>query len=230
LQTGRRHLTYATNDTATDTDTRNTMLTRRRLLKTSVTALVAIAAVRAVPRAFAQGTDQAVAFIEQTAQELTAIVNGPDAIPQKQKALQGIIDKTVDVDGVGRFCLGRFWRVATPAQQQEYLDLFHRVLMINITGKVANYVGVKVAVGRAMPREGDVAVGSTVTRPGDEPTKVEWLVSSASGSPKIIDVIAEGTSLRLTQRSDYSSYLSHNNNNVQALIDALRQQATQQPS
>ncbi len=229
MQTRRRNLTYATNDTATDTDTRTAMLTRRRLLKTSAMALAAIAAPRVVPRAFAQGTDQAVAFIEQTAQQLTAIVNGSDPIPQKQKALQGIIDQTVDVDGVGRFCLGRFWRVATQAQQQEYLDLFHRVLMINITGKVASYQGVKVTVGRASPREGDTAVSSTISRPGDEPTKVEWLVSEASGSPKIIDVIAEGTSLRLTQRSDYSSYLAHNNNNVQALIDALRQQAKQQP-
>jgi phospholipid transport system substrate-binding protein len=43
---------------------------------------------------------------------------------------------------------------------------------------------------------------------------------------KIIDVIAEGTSLRLTQRSDYSSFLARNSNNVQALIDAMRQQAT----
>jgi phospholipid transport system substrate-binding protein len=57
---------------------------------------------------------------------------------------------------------------------------------------------------------------------------VNWLVSSSGGSFKIIDVIVEGTSLRLTQRSDYYSYLSHNNDNVQALIDALKQQAARQ--
>ena len=53
-------------------------------------------------------------------------------------------------------------------------------------------------------------------------------MSTQSGGLKIIDVIAEGTSLRLTQRSDYSSYLAHNNNSVQALINALKQQASQQ--
>jgi phospholipid transport system substrate-binding protein len=37
-------------------------------------------------------------------------------------------------------------------------------------------------------------------------------------------VVAEGTSLRLTQRSDYSSYLSHNGNNVDTLISAMRRQ------
>ena len=63
--------------------------------------------------------------------------------------------------------------------------------------------------------------------PGNPPAKVDWLVSAETGGPKIVDVIAEGTSLRLTQRSDYSAYLAHNNNSVQALIDALRQQASQ---
>jgi phospholipid transport system substrate-binding protein len=64
-----------------------------------------------------------------------------------------------------------------------------------------------------------------VTRPNSAPNRVDWLVSSESGSPQIIDVIAEGTSLRLTQRNDYASYLSRNNNNIQALIDALKKQA-----
>jgi phospholipid transport system substrate-binding protein len=43
--------------------------------------------------------------------------------------------------------------------------------------------------------------------------------------PKVIDVIAEGTSLRLTQRSDYLAYIGRNGNALGPLIDALRQQA-----
>jgi phospholipid transport system substrate-binding protein len=68
-------------------------------------------------------------------------------------------------------------------------------------------------------------VTTTVTRPNNAPNRVDWLVSSDSGSSLVIDVIAEGTSLRLTQRNDYTSYLSRNNNNVQSLIDALKKQA-----
>ena len=47
------------------------------------------------------------------------------------------------------------------------------------------------------------------------------------GGPKIVDVVAEGTSLRLTQRDDYASYLARNNDSVQALIDALKRQVGQ---
>ena len=67
-------------------------------------------------------------------------------------------------------------------------------------------------------------MASVLNRPGNAPNKVDWVVE-AEGTPKVIDVIAEGTSLRLTQRSDYSAYLARNGNSVQALIDALKQQA-----
>jgi phospholipid transport system substrate-binding protein len=131
----------------------------------------------------------------------------------------------VDVPAVAQFCLGRFWRIATPAQQQDYLALFHDVLVKSITGRLGEYTGVTVAVGRAQPREGAVGVATVVTRPNNPPTQVEWLVSTASGAPRIIDVIAEGTSMRLTQRSDYTSFLASHGDKVQALLDALRQQA-----
>ena len=42
--------------------------------------------------------------------------------------------------------------------------------------------------------------------------------------PKVIDVVAEGISLRLTQRNDYAAVLSRSNNDVGALVAAMRQQ------
>ena len=202
------------------------MLIRRTLLL-SATAVAAMMGLPPSP-ARAQNLDQAQAFIAQTTKDITALVNGPGSAADKQKQLQALIDRTVDVNGVAQFCLGRFWRTASPQQQKEYLELFHRVLMINITGKIGEYQNVSVTVGKAESREGGIVVASIVNRPGNPPSKVDWVVGTETGSPKIIDLIAEGTSLRLTQRSDYSAYLAHNNNNVQALIDALRQQASQQ--
>jgi phospholipid transport system substrate-binding protein len=208
------------------------MLTRRTLLLSSLAFAASAIAVSHVPAAFAQAavsTQSATSFVEQTARQLMEIVNGPAPIAQKREQLRVIIERDVDVPEVARFCLGRFWRTATPEQQQQYVDLFHRVLVQNITGKVGDYKGVTIAMGRSLAREGDISVTTTVTRPGNEPSRVDWLVSTASGGPKIIDVIAEGTSLRITQRQDYASYLSRNNNSVPALIDAMRRQATENP-
>ncbi len=200
---------------------------RRDLLLAAI-GLAAGAVLARISPAFAAevSVDQATAFIDKTGHELMDVVNGPASAKDKAAALQAIIDRTVDVNAVGRFCLGRFWRVATPQQQADYVELFHRVLVLNITGKVGDYQGVTVVVNRAAAREDGVAVTTTVTRPNNAPNRVDWLVSNDSGTLKIVDVIAEGTSLRLTQRNDYTAYLGRNNNDVQALINALKQQAS----
>jgi ABC-type transporter MlaC component len=40
-------------------------------------------------------------------------------------------------------------------------------------------------------------------------------------------VMAEGTSLRLTIRSDYNAFLARHGDSIDALIDALREQTDQ---
>ena len=203
------------------------MLTRRTLLTASLTG-AALLGFGGPPRAaYAQTAEQAVAFIEQTGKSLTGVINGSAAPAEKTAQLEQIVDRDVDINSVARFCIGRFWRSATPEQQQQYLQLFRQMLIKSITVKLGDFQGVTFVVGRATPGDGVVTVASVVTRPGTAPANVGWVVSSAGGSPRIVDLIAEGTSLRLTQRSDYASYLSNNGNNVQALLDAMRQKLTQ---
>jgi phospholipid transport system substrate-binding protein len=166
----------------------------------------------------------ATAFVKSTGDRLVAIINAPGSPAEKQPKLAQIIETSVDVDAVAKFCLGRFWRAATPDQQTQYVKLFHNVLINNITGKLGDYQGVTFVVQQAQTREDNAIVGTTIQRPSNPPSKVDWVVSGETGAPRVIDVIAEGTSLRLTQRSDYAAFLSRNGNNVQALIDAMRQQ------
>ena len=175
----------------------------------------------------AQGVDKATAFVKSTGDRLVGIVNGPGSAGSKRAAMTQILSTDVDVDGIGRFCLGRFWRTATPEQQKQYLSLFHEVLVTNITAKLGEYQGVTFTMGRSKPQDEEAVVSTTVIRPNNAPTAVDWIIANPSADPKIIDVVAEGTSLRLTQRQDYASYLAHNNSNVDALIAAMKNQVSQ---
>ena len=175
----------------------------------------------------AQSTDKAAAFVKSTGAKLVGIVNGPGSASQKRAEMTREINTAVDVDGVGRFCLGRYWRQASPQQQKEYLQLFHEVLVTNITSKLGEYQGVSFTMGRSRIQDEDAWVSTTVNRPNNPPTAVDWVIADPTSSPKIIDVVAEGTSLRLTQRSDYASFLVHNNNNLDSLITAMRRQVSQ---
>lgn len=206
------------------------MLTRRAI-PNLIAAVVALTAASTISGgAGAAEASQATVFLQHFGDQLVAVVNGEGSQQQKRARLQQVINNGVDVDSVARFCLGRFWRIATPEQQKQYIALFHEVLLNNITSHLGEYRGVRFTLGRTQHREDAEIVSSVVERPNNPPTNVDWVVSNESGGPKVVDVIAEGTSLRLTQRSDYAAYLAHNNNNVQALIEAMRQQLAQAQS
>jgi len=181
--------------------------------------------------AFAQGadrgTERATAFVKATGDKLVAVVNGPGSAEAKRRELTVIIDAAIDVDGVGRFCLGRFWRQASAEQQKHYLELFHKVLVTSVTAKLGDYQGVKLTIGRTRQQEEEQIVSTVVERPNNPPTTVDWVITQPMSAPRIIDVVAEGTSLRITQRSDYAAYLQRNGNSIDALIGAMRQQVGQ---
>ena len=205
------------------------MLTRRHLLTLSaLTGLLLAAGPRVwAPGVRAQGSGgagEATATVVKLGNELVQIVNGAGSAEEKKRQIQPRGEAAVDVDGIAHFCLGRFVRSATPAQLQDYTHLFHDVLLNNITGKIGEFQGVSFKPTTTTTRDNDILVGTLITRPNQQPNNVQWVVEQVAGRPKIVDVVAEGTSLRLTQRSDYSAYMSRNGNNVEALINAMRSQ------
>ncbi len=197
-------------------------ISRRRVLQLSGAAFVLVSF---AGRTFAQAAQTpGAAFVKSAVDQLMAIVNKPGSPQGKHTELTRVVEQNVDINEIAKFSLGRFWRTAAPEQQKQYVTLFHDVLVNNITGKIGDYEGVRLVMGKSQMREDTEIVSTMVERPNNPPTNVDWVLSTASGGPRVIDVIAEGTSLRLTQRQDYAAYLSRNNNNVQALIDAMRQQ------
>ncbi len=180
-----------------------------------------------VRRAWAQPSGQAVTFVKSTCAQLVAIVNSPGSLQEKRRRLQAVIDSSVDVDDIARFCLGRFWRIATPHQQQQYMVLFHDLLVTEIAGHLGEYQGVRVITGLARASADTEIVITIVERPNSPPTQVDWVVATNTGSPKIVDLLAEGTSMRLTQSADFTAYLARHQYNIHELVEGMRQRIAQ---
>jgi phospholipid transport system substrate-binding protein len=114
-----------------------------------------------------------------------------------------ILRRAVDVEGVGRFILGRWWRQASPAQQQEYLQLFEQVLIRNLSARFGEYQGVRFGLGRTQQRtEDDALVTTVVERPNTPAFALDWRVAEVG-------------------------VISRNNGNVGALLAAMRNQIQQ---
>ncbi len=204
-------------------ETMLTLMTRRKLAGL-LAAGVAVLASGTSPALAADSTSSG--FVRQLSEKLIAVINGSGSLAEKRQQILPLIDENVDVDGIGRFCLGRYWRMATPEQQQKFLQLFHRVLLNAITGKLGEYQGVRFDIGASAPRgPGQTMVSTTIYRPGQPQTNVQWVIAQVAGAPRVIDVIGEGVSLSITQRGDYSSYLQRNGNNIGVLLSAMQRQA-----
>ena len=197
------------------------MLTRRHLLAAAAALLATPLVAKA--QGGGQGAD-ATEFVRQFGGQALAIVGGPGSAADKRQRLEPLITRAVDIEGIGRFVLGRFWRTASPQQQQEFQRLFNQVLLNNIGARINEFTGVDFTMTGTTQREDGAYVGTTIRRPNQQPNNVQWVVSNDSGRLRIIDVVAEGTSLRLTQRNDYASFISRNGNQIGALLDAMQRQ------
>ena len=184
-----------------------------------------VAILLAVPAA-AQEVTAAGPFIERTGRELGALIAAhPDPV-QRRAQLAPFLERIVDVDGLARFCLGRYWPQATPPQRAEYLTLFRAMLAANVGDRLAAATSELAQVQSSRPeRQGDeIIVRTIVTRPNNQPNRIDWIVIPSGATFRLVDVVAEGMSLRITQRSDYASFLQRNGGGVETLLAALRQQ------
>src|SRR4051794_37055950 len=86
-----------------------------------------------------QGFAAATQFIRDAGQQLATLVQGHPFEAEKRRRLEAFLYDVVDVAGVARFCLGRFWAAATPPQQQDYLRLFRQVLVTAVAVRVGDY-------------------------------------------------------------------------------------------
>jgi len=183
------------------------------------------------PRIAAAAIDpqRATAFINAAGNDLVGAMNDPRLdLPQRRARVAAVLRRVIDIEGTGRFILGRYARTASPADMQEYLRLFDETIVRNLSARFGEYRGVRFSLGRSQQRlEEDVLVNTNVERPNTPAFSLDWRVSEVGGQPKVVDVIAEGTSLRLTQRSEYAAVIQRNGGQIGPLLDAMRNQIAQ---
>jgi phospholipid transport system substrate-binding protein len=200
------------------------VLMSRRLLLTGFAGLASFPA-----RAQSMDISRATAFVNKAGQDLVTAINDPRLnLTQRRDKVANILRTAIDIEGTGRFILGRYVRQASPAELQDYLKLFDEIIIRNLSARFGEYRGVKFSLGRSQQRtEEDALVSTLIERPNSPSFTLDWRVAEINGQPRVVDVIAEGTSLRLTTRSEYAAVIQRNNGRVASLLEAMRGQIAQ---
>jgi phospholipid transport system substrate-binding protein len=142
---------------------------------------------------------------------------------QKFERLVALLDGPIDLELIARLILGRHWRSASEVQRTEYVQLFRAFALDNLASRLHVYDGQDFEiVGAQAVDERDAVVATRVTGDGRPPLKVDWRVRERDdGHLVAIDVIVEGVSLIVTQRSEFSAVIERRG--MDGLLAELRQ-------
>ena len=147
--------------------------------------------------------------------------------------LLAVVDEGADLSLLGRLVLGRYWRQANPRQRTEYLRLFRHYIFQTFVQRLRQYVGSDLGyvserfqvIASRRVGERDVLVQSRVAPPTGQPVRVDWRLREGPEEPVIIDLIVEGISLLVTQRSEFAAVLERGG--IDGLLSELRVRVTQ---
>jgi phospholipid transport system substrate-binding protein len=198
-------------------------LGRRQLLQGLPLGLAALVLGSCGAKA-AVSADAARQMIQSVGDDVLSVLRDP-ALDNQQKfdRLVALLDGPIDLDIIARLILGRHWRSASEGQQAEYLELFRAFALDNLASRLHVYDGQDFEiVGAQTVNERDAVVATRVTGGGRPPLKVDWRVRELDdGDLVAIDVIVEGISLIVTQRSEFSAVIERRG--MDGLLAELRQ-------
>jgi phospholipid transport system substrate-binding protein len=163
------------------------------------------------------------AFITNLGTQAIQVLGPSTPGPQRLARFRELLRDYFDVPGIGQFVLGRYWRTATPQEQQEFLKLFQEYVAQAYSGRLAEYAGEPFKVIGSRPSNDETIVSSQVIRSGGNPVQIDWYVANQGGKPRITDVYVAGVSMKVTQRDEFASVIQHDGGKIDGLLNRLRQ-------
>jgi phospholipid transport system substrate-binding protein len=184
-------------------------------------ALISTAGMLAVPPRAAAQSDP-VAFINELGVQAIQVL-GPSVSPAARvQRFRQLFGADFDLPEIARFVLGRYWRVATPEQQQQFQGLLQEYLAQAYAGRLAEYAGEKFQAVSSQPQGDETVVFSEITTNQGGKIRVEWHLVNEGGW-KITDAFVAGVSMAVTERDEFASVIQQGGGQVQYLLDRLRQ-------
>ena len=163
-------------------------------------------------------------FITEIVNEAKVVLSGQDSQESKAKKLSEIALKTVDIKGLAYYTLGSKRKEISSEDLEKYEALFEKYFLKSFTSRLTDYSDPKISVLSAEVVSAKYTIVKTmlVATTKKPEVKIDWRVYTKDPSnPLIRDLIVEGLSLARTQKEEFASVLSSNNNDINALFKTL---------
>ncbi len=163
-------------------------------------------------------------FISSLTTEASVVLSSKLSDEEKIVRLKEIGQRTIDIEGVGLYTLGKHRKLLTDNQKKQYNELFKNYFLKSFSGRLVGYSNAKIAVlSEEIKNEKYTIVFTKLIGTSDRPeVKIDWRVYTKNPeNPLVRDLIIEGLSLARTQREEFNSIIVNNDGNIEALFENL---------
>ena len=165
-------------------------------------------------------------FISEIVQEAKEILVDSNTKEFKTKKLSEMALKTVDINGVAFYSLGKYRKEMSDEQLKVYLSLFEKYFLKSFTSRLTDYSEPKIEVRSTDVLNAKYTIVKSLLLATDKKpeVKIEWRVYTKNpDKPLIRDLIIEGLSLARTQKEEFASVIESNNGDVTKLFETLKE-------
>ncbi len=179
------------------------------------TTIAAAATGDANPAAFVQGLGN---------DAIKELADPAIAQSEREARFRRLLHDHFDMAAISKFVLGRYWRSADERQRVEFQQLFVDFIVRSYSMRFGEYLGRGIKVtGTSAEDGGTVLVHSKIDMPSSSSrdVRVDWRLRCTDSNLAVVDIIAEGVSMSVTQRSQFASMVQ-DRGGVNGAIEALR--------
>lgn len=150
------------------------------------------------------------------------LTNNSISDQERARQFRDVLETKFNGKAIAKFVLGRYWKQATEEEKKRFLDLFKETTVASYATRFKEYTSEKFEIIGSRPEsDGGVTVLTQIIRPNGQTIPIDWKIFEKNGELRIYDVILEGISMSITQRSEFASVIQQRGGKVQAINEAL---------
>ncbi|MAU52829.1 MAG: ABC transporter [Roseovarius sp.] len=162
------------------------------------------------------------ALVDQVVSDINRVIASGRPLSQMIAEFERIFARYADVAIIARSTLGVDANRASPAQMRAYIEAFRGYVARKYGKRFNEFIGGRIEVQGVRKVKSWHEVKSMVYLRGEAPFEVSFLVSDRSGKDLFFDMIIEGISLRLSERTEIGAMLDRRNGDINALIEDIK--------
>jgi len=165
-------------------------------------------------------------LINEIVDEASKVLSSSDPVESKIIKLNEIAERSVDIDGIGMYTLGKYRKTISDDQKIKYKKLFKSYFLKSFSSRLVDYTDPKISVvSQKKINEKYTIVNSELEATAKRPkVKIDWRIYTKNPKkPLIRDLIVEGLSLARTQKEEFNSIIQNNDGDINALFKNLEE-------